>query len=123
MGEVIFSRLYRVRAFLGILAVSARNINVARTMGLENQLALFRYIGRRVLFHLPTSVSRATLNARDRREGGKAGVQSHPRRAEIPSPSPKPGNFETPDVGPPSPVPSRRPSNPRRSGIELTVAF
>lgn len=52
MEEVIFSRLCRVRAFLGILTVTPhRADNRAR-----EQLALSRYIGR-VLFHLPTSVS------------------------------------------------------------------
>ena len=52
MGEVIFSRLCRVRTFLDILIVTLRRAdNRAR-----EQLALFRYIGW-VLFHLPTSVS------------------------------------------------------------------
>lgn len=45
MREVIFPRLYHVRALLRILAMSLCNINVALTMGLESQL-LFRYIGR-----------------------------------------------------------------------------
>jgi len=33
--------LYRVRAFLDILAIPSCNINVARTMELGEQLALF----------------------------------------------------------------------------------
>lgn len=67
MREVVFSRLYRVRVFLGILAVAPCNINVTRIMELENS-----WLYSDILVDERCSICRlqsaATWNARERRQ-------------------------------------------------------
>lgn len=111
MGEVIFSRLYRIRAFLRIRAASPCNINVTRTMEPENS-----WLYSDILVDERCSICRlqpaVIPYARERREGAGKSSKS-PSESEIPS-SPKPTTLKRsrrPVPSPSRPILAARKSN------------